>query len=203
MPAAMNGALVGLRFEEVFADRGEPASLHYDAHYVTHGQKHQLSVWRHGDRGLVRRTDTAIETHVTRQPGDPAYEMTVLDLQRKIATHITRDDLYRIGSFTDWFDLAHGLRHPAAGYRLVSAGMPAGAPQPLEQCGWYALEQVGHTTHICWSTRNRIPLLMLSEDGQVVWQVVELSRGALSATVFDLHDEGYIRNDARQDISGD
>jgi hypothetical protein len=192
-----------LRFEQVFSDRGEPPALHYLARYGAPGAPHRLEVWRDGERRLVRRTDDAIETHVARQPGDPSFQMVVLDQRRKIETRITRDDLYRIGNFTDWFDLAHGLRHPKGSYRLTASQVPAQSPPPLGVCRWYTLAQGGQSTRLCWSASAHLPLLMLGDAGQVLWQVTEIDRKPAPASVFEVRDFGFVRNDANQDISGD
>ena len=203
IPGNAAAAGAGLRFEDIFTEVGEPAALHYRATFMAHGKHHALEVWRDGGRRLVRRTDEAIETYVTRRPGDPDYQMVVLDLRRKIETRITRDDLYRIGNLTDWFDLAHGLRHPKAAYRLTAIQVPAGASRPLEACRWYALEQSGKTTQVCWSARQHLPMQIVADHAQVVWQVTLVEQAPGPAAVFQVRDFGFVKNDAHQDISGD
>ena len=183
--------------------QGEPAALHFRARYLSRGAAHQVELWRDGDRRLVRRTDGAIEIHVARSAGDPAYQMVVLDLRRKIESRLTRDDMYRIGSFTDWFDLAHGLRQPKAGYHLASSSAPAGAPTPVKSCKWYVLEQAGRKSQVCWSTQEHLPMLILADDGKAVWEVTEVTRAPVPPAVFQLHDVGFVLNDAHQDITGD
>lgn len=192
-----------LRFEEVFRDTGEPATVHYRASYASQGAAHRLEVWRDGSRRLVRRTDDAIETHVAHEPGGPAYRMVVLDLHRKIETSVSRDDMYRIGNFTEWFDLAHGLRHPKSSYHLTEMKAPAGAPKSIAPCRWYLLEQGGNRTEVCWNARERLPMLVLDHRARVVWQVTAVSHAAASPTIFEIHDQGFVRDDAGQDISGD
>ncbi|MDQ2735427.1 MAG: hypothetical protein M3Y55_10655 [Pseudomonadota bacterium] len=187
----------------MFGDRGEPSALHFRARYFTAGASHSLEVWRDGERRLVRRTDDAIETHVARQPGVPAYQMVVLDLRRRIETRIARDDLYRIGQFTDWYDLAHGLRHPKAAYHITAAVPTPHAPRPFGPCDWYALEQGGHVTQVCWSAHERLPMLMLGDGGRLLWQLAEVDQKRAPAAVFEVRDLGFVRNDATQDITGD
>lgn len=192
-----------LVFDQVFNDKAEPASLHYQGVYLNQSGEHQLEVWRKGDQQLKRRSDDSIETYVKRSSGEAEYQMWVLDLNKKINTRIDRTNLYRIGSFTDWFDLAHGLRHPKGDYHLVSAAAPSLAPKAVAPCKWFDLTQQGHTSHICWSDRERLPLQILAQDGRVVWNVNKLDRGPLAAAIFVIHDEGFIRNDANQDIEPD
>ncbi|SPK77245.1 protein of unknown function (plasmid) [Cupriavidus taiwanensis] len=38
--------------------------------------------------------------------------MTVVDYSKRVTTRINRINLVRLGHISDWFDLAHGLRHP-------------------------------------------------------------------------------------------
>ena len=190
-------------FEQVFSDRGEPRALHYQATFVSRGAEHRLEVWRDGGRRLRRRTDEAIETYAFREPGDPEFRMSVLDVKRRIHTRIDRTNLYRIGSFTDWFDLAHGLRHPKGEYRVARADAPEGAPKAVGACRWWDLTQDGQTSHVCWSARDRIPLLIQAGDGKVVWKVAAVDRGPIAPGTFEIHDEGFVRNDANQDIERD
>jgi hypothetical protein len=197
-------AETGLRFEQVFGAQGEPDAVHYRARYLAGGVLHHLEVWRDGEQRLVRRTDDAIEMHVLRQPPDPAYQLTVLDLHRKIETKVDRDDLYRLGQFTDWYDLAHGLRHPKSSYTLASdVAPPAHGPQPAVPCAWYSLVQSGHATKVCWSVDEHLPVLMLDTGGRVLWQLAVVDHKALPENVFKVRDEGFVRNDASADISGD
>lgn len=192
-----------LGFDRVFSDQGEPNSLHYQGVYINQSGEHALEVWRDGQQRLKRRTDDNIETYITRHSGDAEYKMWVLDLKKKINTRIDRTNLYRIGNFTDWFDLAHGLRHPKGEYHLASAAAPANVPKAVEACKWFDLTQQEHTTHICWSEHSRLPLQIVAEDGRMVWQVKKLDRQALSSEIFVIHDAGFIRNDANQDIEPD
>ena len=192
-----------LKFEQVFSAKGEPAALHYQALFTSQGGEHQLEVWRDGDRRLKRRTDQAIETYAFRTPGDSEFRMSILDLNRRIHTRIDRANLYRIGNFTDWFDLAHGLKHPLGAYRVTKVKAPDGAPPVIDACQWYELSQDRRTTHICWSAQNRLPLAILAPGGAAVWRVASLDRKPIAAKTFEIRDEGYIRNDANQDIEND
>ncbi len=200
VPLAASSA--GLRFDEVFSERGEPRTLHVQVEFSSGGARHRTEIWREGARRLKRRTDDAVETYVSRAPGDPEFRMSVLDLRRRIHTRIDRTNLYRVGNFTDWFDLAHGLRHPKSGYRLTSARAPDGAGHPIASCRWYELAQDRRVTHICWSTVDHIPLI-LEEGGEVVWNVTSVDREPIAPGTFDIHDDGFIRNDANQDIERD
>ena len=192
-----------LSFERVFDDAGEPAWLHYEVRYESGGKTHDLEVWREGQRRLRRRTDATIDTFVQRAERDGDFSMTVVDNGRRISTRIARANLYRLGNFTDWFDLAHGLKHPLASYRLARIEAPTGAATPIAACRWYSLEQSGRVTTICWSERDRLPLVIQGADPSHRWRVTSLDRAPVAGRVFEVHDAGFVRNDANQDIERD
>lgn len=189
-------------FANVFSMKGEPTALHYDAVFEAKDGEHRLEVWRDRDRRLKRRTDESVETYVFRKPSDPEFRMSILDRKKRIHTVIDRTNLYRIGNFTDWFDLAHGLRHPKGEYKLAKAAAPDGAPKAVQACQWYDLTQDKQTSHVCWSLRSRIPLLILS-GGRLVWRVTAVNQKQIPTGTFEINDEGYVRNNANQDIEMD
>jgi hypothetical protein len=55
---------------------------------------------------------------------------------------------------------------------------------------------------VCWSLRSRIPRLILA-DGRVVWRVTAEIQKQIPTGSFEINDEGYVRNDANQDIEMD
>lgn len=197
------------RFDTVFAVAGEPAALHYRADYGGAGRRHVVEVWRDRDRRLKRVTDAAVETYVVhRSDGD--FNMLVVDHRKRIVTEVGRTSLYRLGNFTDWFDLAHGLRHPKETYRLVavasgnaSTAELAAASKPVDRCQFYDLIEATRTTRVCWSARDRLPLLMLTSSGAVIWRVTAIDRTPLANTVFRVPDKGYVRINANRDAERD
>jgi hypothetical protein len=197
------GETPALSFEKVFDTRGEPASLNYSVRFFAAGIEHHLEVWREGDRRLRRRTDESVEIHATRAPGAADFDLSVLDLKKRIHTRIERTNLYRIGNFTDWFDLAHGLRHPKGAFELVHGNAPAQAPAPWGKCDWFDLVEGSRTTHVCWSARVRLPLLLVDSSGKLQWQITAVQTTALPRDTFRIEDRGFVRNDANQDIAGD
>jgi hypothetical protein len=191
----------GLQFEDVFSARGEPASLHYAVELPVQGTSHHLEVWRDGDSRVRRSTDGVIDVYALKQPEDGEFRLSVLDRKRHIHNIIDRTNLYRIGNFTDWYDLAHGLRHPVGTYSLQAAAAPI-QEKPAGACQWYDLT-TKQTTHICWSQALHIPVLIVAQDANVVWRVTSADSKALSANTFVIHDEGYVRNDTNADIEND
>jgi hypothetical protein len=202
--AAMQQAhAADLRFDEAFSTSGGPAALHYQASYRTGGAPHRVEVWRDGDVRVRRRTDDRIDVHASREAGSAEFEMSILDLERRIHTTVSRSNLYRIGSFTDWFDLAHGLRHPRGAYRLRGIAAPADAPPSLQPCSWYELAQDGQASRICWSAHDQVPMLILSSGGDVAWRITALDHQPITQETLAIRDQGFLRNDANQDIEPD
>jgi len=189
-------------FEQVFDARGEPAATHFDAVYQSGGAEHRVEVWRDGGKRIRRRTDAA-DSYAVKKPDGTDFRLSVLDLKRRIRTDIDRDNLYRIGNFTDWFDLGHGLRHPKGGYTLAAGAAPQGAGKPVAACTWYDLAQDGRVTHVCWSAKDKLPLLMLAQDGKPLWRVTRVDHRAIPAATFAIRDAGFVRNDANADIERD
>jgi hypothetical protein len=192
-----------LKFEQVFYGKGEPGAMHYQVMFAAKGTEHQMEVWRDGNRRIKRRTDETIETYAFRKPDDAEFRLSILDMKKHIHTRIDRANLYRIGNFTDWFDLAHGLKHPMGEYRLVKNSAPGGSSKAIIDCQWYSLTQDGHTNHICWSVQSHLPLVIQTQEGQVVWRIATLDTKPIPEKIFEIHDEGFIHNDANQDIDRD
>ena len=108
--------------------------MHYRVIYVGGEGVHRLEVWRDRDRRMKRVTDGELVSLATHDPGGAGYQMTILDRRRQIATKVDRTNLYRVGNFTDWFDLTHGLRHPKGSYTLTQISAPAGLPATPAPC---------------------------------------------------------------------
>ena len=192
----------GLRFEQAFPET--QASLHYRAEYRARGASHRLEAWLDRGTRLKRVTDGRSETHALRaNASEPEYRMTVLDLDRRIATRIDRTNLLRLGQFTDWYELAHALRHPRGAYQLTHATAPAGVPRPIARCEWYRLTQQGGSNAICWSREAALPLLIVDPQGQVSWRVTLLERRPVADAVFVVPDRDFVHNDANEDIERD
>jgi len=198
----VGAAAAPLRFEAVFRAAGEPASLHYRATFRSGGGAHRLEVWRDGDRRIKRVTDGAVETYVMHRPGDDNFQMQALDLRKRINTHIDRTTMYRMGNFTDWFDLGHGVRMPKGVYQLTQTAAPAVATKPLADCDWYTLTQGARRTQLCWDPSNRLPLLIVS-GGLTIWQITAIDRTAFKPSVFEINDKGFVRVDAVRDTERD
>lgn len=198
--AASAAATPPLRFETVFAAAGEPPRLHFRAAYAAGGGAHTLEVWRDGDRRVKRVTDGRVTTLAAHDPGSAEFGLTIVDPGKRTITTIDRTNLYRLGNFTDWFDLTHGLRHPKGGYTLVAAAAPAGAPAPVAACRWYDLTAAARTTHVCWSAASRLPLVIAAPGA--TWRVTAIDRD-VPASTFAVPGHGFVRVDANRDLDRD
>jgi hypothetical protein len=195
-----------LQFDNVFKAAGEPAALFYRATFTALDGPHSLQVWRDGQLHLRRKTDESIDTYVIRDRKDLSkYQMIIVDYNKHITTKIDRNNLIHLGNFSDWFDMAHGVRHPKANnYQLTSSNAPADSPKPISACQWYALSQGTDTHHICWSPKEHLPLIIWSDrTAKAVWQVTDVAHSRITKDIFMLHDKGFVRNDANADIEGD
>ncbi len=194
-----------LSFGQAFDERHEPPSLHFTVLYQAGQQAHRLEVWRQGQTKLRRVTDGFLETYAFRdRADDPEYRMTVLDRQRRITTRIDRTNLYRVGNFTDWFDLAHGLKVPKLRSVVTKSAAPPGAAAPIERCDWYALEVEGTQRSICWSRKYRLPLLIYAAaNPTALWRVTAVSAAPVDDRIYTIDDAGFVKNDANRDIADD
>jgi hypothetical protein len=191
-------------FESTFSAKGEPATIYYTVRFAAGGSMHTMQIWRDGDKRLRRRTDDVLDTYVIRETADPTeYRMIVVDYVRRITTRIDRNNLVRLGHFSDWFDLAHGLRHPVGQYRIVSSDAPPKIEPPISACRWHEIRQGDASNRVCWSERERLPLVIWSSARGVVWRVTQVSRQGLPIDAFEIHDAGFVRNDANEDIEND
>ncbi len=197
-----HAAAGSLRFDDVFATKGEPARLHYVVAFRSGGATHRMELWRDGDRRVRRDTDRALTTFAVHRPGEAGYQLAILDRQKHVRTDIARTNLYRIGQFADWFDLGHGLRHPKGTYRLSRREPPSGLT-PIRPCTWYDLAEGARTTAICWDAAYHVPLLIAGGDGQPLWKMIAVDTRPIPASRFTIDDRNYVHENADRDIERD
>ena len=202
-PAGAASPARGVDFDQAFDIHSQPKQGHFVASYVAQGQAHRLEVWRDGDVHLKRRTDDRVEIVVARPADDTEWNMTVLDLERRIRTEVARTSLIRIGHFADWFGLAHGVAHPVGAYALAPIAAPARVPVPVAACRWYRLTQGERSSKICWSKAHGLALALTDGEDRVQWQVTSVDAKPLPADTFVIDDRGFVRNDANEDIKAD
>ena len=53
------------------------------------------------------------------------------------------------------------------------------------------------------SPNNRIPALIVADDGRGLWKLIAADKKPFPAGTFEIHDEGFVRNDANRDIEND
>ncbi|MEA1084424.1 hypothetical protein SFC76_09135 [Sphingomonas sp. CD22] len=200
---ALCAAPPSLDFATVFATTKEPRRLHYKVMYRTGDGIHRVEIWRDGAVRLKRVTDGVVTTLIHHDPRAADFTMQVIDPRKHTSTRVDRASLYRIGNFTDWFDLAHGLRHPKGSYRLVARAPLSPMPKTPAACRWYDLKDANRTTSICWDSANAVPLLIASGPGHPIWRVETIDRAKFDGGLFQANDRGFIHDDATRDIQND
>ncbi|HEY2748803.1 MAG TPA: hypothetical protein VGL86_29485 [Polyangia bacterium] len=144
------------KWERLFSAEGGPA-VHASARYRdAAGNEHRLELWR-TPRALRRDTDEKLAMIVERRHGsDDEYHVVQLG-QNGRAYDVSRDSLYRMGSFPEWSQLATMLTRPAGELRIdggAEATTTAGA------CRWYEVTRESARERICWSRAMRLPLVI-------------------------------------------
>lgn len=192
-----------LNFETAFAASAAPRTSHAVVLYRAADGQHRLELWREGETRLRRDTDGRLTTIAVHRAGDPAYRLDLFDHARRIHTVVDRDSLYRVGRFTDWQDLAHGLRHPVGRYSVREVSAVRSAPASAAPCRWIELATPKRRSLICWSAAETLPMLILGPDGRPVWRVAALDHRPIPPGIFRPSARGYVLNNAREEISGD
>ena len=192
-----------LRFEAVFRPAPPRAHVHAVAEYRSADGEHHLEIWRRGSTLLRRDTDDRLTTVARLRPNDPNFRMDLLDHRRRIHAVLDRDSLLRVGRFIDWNDLAYSLRHPPLSYRLYRAASVPRTVKPVAPCTWYALDEAGHVSRICWSETEALPIVILGPAGNTTFKIKAIDHRAFDDGIFRPDIRGYVRNDAVHDISGD
>jgi hypothetical protein len=185
--AAAAFAAEPLRWERLFSADGAP-TVHARVRYRDPaGKEHRLEIWRSA-RALRRDTDEKLSLVVERRPGgDDQYH--VVNRAGGRAYDVSRDQLYRIGSFPEWTQLATLLTRPKGELR-VDAGKEAHTAAGA--CRWYEASTDKARERICWSRSLKLPLVVEQElDGR--WSpavtVDEARAQTIDAAIFRVHTD--------------
>ncbi len=191
----------GLRFDRAFATDAAPPHFHARLAYRAPDGVHHVELWRDGTSRVRRDTDERLVTIATRRRAhDADFRLDLFDRHRRLHTIVDRTSLYQVGRFSDWDDLAFGIRRPAGRYRLTALSNRATALAP---CRWFALEREGRQTQICWSREQAFPMLIRDGAGQQIWRVTAFDHAPPAPALFRPDDKGYVVNNAIRDITGD
>ena len=183
------------RWDALFSADGAPP-VHARVRYRdAAGAEHRLELWR-TPTALRRDTDGALSLVVERRPGgDDQYH--VIQRAAGRAYDVSRDQLYRIGSFPEWTQLATLLARPRADVRVVPLARTSVESTP-GRCRWY---QAG-SEQICWSADLRLPLVVEREHDGVVTRLVtvdDVRVGRIAPAVFTA-DASVTRVDVDHDL---
>jgi hypothetical protein len=202
------GTMPSLDWEKEFRGNAAPRYLKFSSSYRdAKGEEHRLNYWRDGKSRLRRTTDDKVDLMVERL-SDGDYRYHVLDHRKKIVTDIDQSNLYRIGHFGNWNELAHVLAKPAVPFSLQRLARKE-AVFAGYSCKWYQLTPQGSATaqQICWSEAAGVPLRIVRKSADraesVIWQIERLDTRKIAADAFTASVNGYARVDANLDISPD
>jgi len=198
-----------LDWQAAFPVESAVRDVYLDAHFVgSDGAAHRLQLWRHGSEFLHRRTDAALDLylHQAERKGDYAYRL--IDHRRRVAMEVSRNQLYRIGVFSDWFGLAHVLDRPKSEF-VVRAVAPL-QKERRTTCSWRLLVRGGKQsqdqTRICWSAKWGLPVSIRGRGAKGEWieqfsvdRVEEISPSVDGLALPPLPD-GYASFDAGNEI---
>jgi hypothetical protein len=161
-----------LSWERAFPVERSAPDVHLEATFHgSDGKPHRLELWRHGRTFLHRKTDDALDLYVVATAArDYAYRF--VDHRRHVVTGVRRDNLYRIGVFSDWFGLAHVVDRPKAAFQLRAAADPHPSAARRD-CTWRELltdgKDAASAARICWSTRWATPLVIEQRGADGGW----------------------------------
>ena len=198
-----------LDWETAFPVESAARDVYLDAHFLgSDGATHRLQLWRHGTEFLHRRTDEALDLYLTQtgKKGDYAYRL--VDHHRRVSMAVSRNQLYRIGVFSDWFGLAHVLDRPKT--EFVVRAVPSLPKEKPTGCSWRLLVSGGkgsaEHSRVCWSAQWGLPLVIRTRGLKGEWierfvvdQVEGISPTVDGLAVPPLPDD-YVSFDAGNEI---
>ncbi len=192
------------RWEDAFPARGAPPPVHATVRLVDAGGKeHRLELWRRRDQ-VRRDTDGARSIYATRVGQE--VRMVVVDLAARTSFSVTRTNLARIGTLTDFDGLAR-LISPPAGKSTLAVNRSDRRFLGI-RCRMVALErQDGLKEEICWSAALALPLWVDAlRDGRRTRVLEVLSQEPLrpeAASSLTPPNVGLVQLDADREISPD
>ncbi len=169
-----------LDWEAAFPVESAAKHVYLEAHYLgSDGASHRLQLWRHGTEFLHRRTDGVLDLYLSQAGTRGDYAYRLIDHRRRLSLDVKRNQLYRIGVFSDWFGLAHVLDRPKSEF-VVRAIAPLknerGARQDRQNrmdCSWRLLvsgdKNMTDHARICWSAQWGAPLAIRTQGPKGEW----------------------------------
>ncbi len=191
-------------WDEAFSTKAAPATVHFHATYKdARGGQHALEVWRDGARILRRKTDEALDLVVERRDKEYAYRL--VDHVNKRVVRVTRTNLYRIGTFSDWSSLSGMLARPDGPFTLAPAAAAAEAT-PIGACRTFRVARRGAAAdEVCWSAAWGVPLRIRRADAagrmQTVFAIDLIEKKLAGPSVFQVPSDGMIEVRADDDIA--
>jgi hypothetical protein len=203
-------ATPALTWERAFPVARAAPDVHLDATFSgADGKQHRLELWRHGKSYLHRKTDETLDLYVV-ATRDREYAYRFFDHKRHVVTGVRRDNLYRIGVFSDWFGLAHVVDRPKTAFELRSTAEPH-PEAPRRDCAWRELVtgagESRTVARVCWSARWGTALAIEQRDASGAFhetfavRSAEPARFARGETALPPTPPAYAFVDADQEIA--
>jgi hypothetical protein len=188
----------GFTWDRLFSADGAP-EVHLRARYEdARGGSHTLEVWRTPER-IRRDTDGKLTLLFERHSGrEDRYR--VIDRDRRRVFSVSRNNLYRIGSFPDASGLAILLARPAGTPPKVTALDRPAERTPAGTCDWY---EAGDR-RVCWSAKLRLPLVLAERNASgwhPVLTVEEVQRSHPPDATFAPDTSGYAALDVDREVN--
>lgn len=190
-------------FKEFFLNSKERKDVYFNGHYFIKQNKHTLEFWRSKNQ-VLRKTDNNIEIYANHEGVGPDFNLVILNPKKHIRTTINRNNLIKLGSFSDWDDYAINLKHPKGKY-LIKANVKLlkKVDKPLISCNWYVIEEGAKKDFICWSSLAQLPIIILDNQYNPEFIIDKINFDLIKKSTFDSNKSGFIENNANEDISGD
>jgi hypothetical protein len=200
-----------LSWERAFPVERAAPDVHLEATFHgSDGKPHRLELWRHGRTFLHRKTDDQLDLYVVARSGND-YAYRFFDHRRHVVTGVRRDNLYRLGVFSDWFGLAHVVDRPKAAFELRAVAEPH-PETPRRDCAWRELvtgkdDATRTVARICWSSRWATALAIEQRGSDGSWaetfsvRTAEATRFRRGETSLPATPSAYAFVDADREIA--
>lgn len=157
-------------WNSLFPHASPTPSIQLSAHYRDEsGQSHQLTLERHADEWLHKRTDGVIDLYA-RRDAQGEVQIRLLDSVQHKVIDAKRSGLYQVGIFQDWAQLSTQLGKPKQDYQIESASQTVQTRLP---CHWVQL-QTAQDQHfqICWSADWNTVISLRKQQSHGDWSTL-------------------------------
>jgi hypothetical protein len=197
---ATAAASPSVRWDQLFSADGAP-SVHARVRYRdAAGAEHRLELWRTA-KAVRRDTDDKLTLVVEHKSGGND-EYHVIHRGEDRGYDVSRNALYRMGSFPQWVQLATLLTRPDGDVTVTTMQRPQ-QRTAVGACRWYEARTPQAAERICWSPALKLPFIVEREHGgawEPVITVDEARTGRIAPSAFATNDGNTRRVDIDRDL---